>query len=471
MSILQYAITFNVTQTAIVVLLSLAVLLTVPNRFFRFWTLGFVIGLGLTLIELLASFHGWLLPLKAAFLAGSLAASWAFLQAGFRLREKAPPRAIAIAFGLLALLQAILLLALNPSFGVLVLPAILLLSASLLWLGGTFWWKGVTQRQSRHLWIAVPLMAHGLWVLAFPVIVPSSHAWLGYFVIGGLQSFNGIGMLVYVLRSNLNEQRRLAAQQQQQNLRLAELDRLKSSFVSVVSHELRTPLTAIQGYAEFLEDGLGGELSPAQREYLAEILTGCARLERLVDDLLDFARLESGSLQLTYTEDDISRTVQSVVNALRPRAIAKRITLSTHVPETPVLLSYDGLRIEQVLINLLGNALKFTPDGGEVSVTVLPAPDHVRLEVRDTGIGVDPQKLPRLFEQFFQVDPSSTRQSGGVGLGLAIVKALVEAHGGRIGAESEKGAGSRFWFTLPASGVGMPLEVGDSEAGDVLRVD
>ncbi len=437
------------TQTAIVALLSLAVALTVPNRFFRFWTMGIGIGFGLTLIELAASVLGWLQPLKALFLAGILAASWAFLTAGFLLQEKAPPRALAGALGVLAVLQVLLLFVVNPSFGILVLPAILLLSASLLCLGGSFWWTGATRRQPGQFWVAVPLTAHGLWVLTFPLIVPSSHSWLGYFVIGGLQSLNGIGMLVYVLRSNLNEQRRLAMQLQQQNLRLAELDRLKSSFVSVVSHELRTPLSAIKGYAEFLEDGLGGELSSAQREFLSEIQAGSARLERLVDDLLDFARLESGSLQLTCAEDDLTRTVQSVVNALRPQAIAKSITLSTHFPPEPTWLSYDGLRIEQVLINLLGNALKFTPDGGEVSVTVTPAPDQVRLEVRDTGIGVDAEKLPRLFEQFFQVDPSSTRQSGGVGLGLSIVKALVEAHGGRIGAESEPGVGSRFWVTLP----------------------
>jgi PAS domain S-box-containing protein len=248
---------------------------------------------------------------------------------------------------------------------------------------------------------------------------------------------------------DISERKQLEQHLRWQNERLQELDRLKSAFVGSVSHELRTPLTAIKGYAEFLEDGIGGELPAPQQTFVGEILQGAARLERLVDDLLDFARMESGDFKLVLAESDLVAKVRAIAHAFKPQALEGAITLSLDVPDAPVPLRMDAGRIEQVLNNLVGNALKFTPPGGRVTVTVRPGAEAVRVEVADTGDGIAPDHLPHLFDRFYQVDNTSTRQVGGTGLGLTISKALVEAHGGTIGVESTPGRGSTFWFTLP----------------------
>jgi signal transduction histidine kinase len=248
---------------------------------------------------------------------------------------------------------------------------------------------------------------------------------------------------------DITERKRLEQHLRWQNERLQELDRLKSAFVGSVSHELRTPLTAIKGYAEFLEDGIGGELPTQQQAFVGEILQGAARLERLVDDLLDFARLESGAFKLVLAEADLVSKVRAIAHALKPQALEGAITLTLDVPDTPVPLRMDAGRIEQVLNNLVGNALKFTPPGGRVTVSVRPGAEAVRVEVADTGDGIAPAHLPHLFDRFYQVDNTSTRRVGGAGLGLTISKALVEAHGGTIGVETTPGKGSTFWFTLP----------------------
>jgi signal transduction histidine kinase len=252
---------------------------------------------------------------------------------------------------------------------------------------------------------------------------------------------------------DISERKQLEQHLRWQNQRLQELDRMKSAFVGSVSHELRTPLTAIKGYAEFLEDGIGGALPPEQLNFVGEILQGAARLERLVDDLLDFARLESGAFKLVLAEGDLVAKVRAIAHASKPQAAERAITLTLNVPEAAVPLQMDAGRIEQVLNNLVGNALKFTPPGGRVTVTVRPGADAVRVEVADTGDGIAPGHLPHLFDRFYQVDNTSTRQVGGTGLGLAISKALVEAHGGHIGVESTPGAGSTFWFSLPTAAV------------------
>ncbi len=239
------------------------------------------------------------------------------------------------------------------------------------------------------------------------------------------------------------------AELSQANQHLQELDRLKGDFLNAASHELRTPLASIMGYSEFLEDGMGGPVSSEQLEFIREIQHGAARLQRLVDDLLDFARLEAGGFKLDPQEADLRETISEVCRTLLPQATAKGVSLRMDLPETPQAVQMDAQRIEQVLLNLVGNALKFTPAGGEVRIGVQTVNGATRVEVRDSGIGISAGQLPRLFEKFFQVDPSTTRAYGGTGLGLSIARALVEAHGGEIGVESQPGQGSRFWFTLP----------------------
>jgi PAS domain S-box-containing protein len=236
-----------------------------------------------------------------------------------------------------------------------------------------------------------------------------------------------------------------------------ELDRLKSNFVNAVTHELRTPLTAIRGYAEFLEDGVGGPLTPQQLTFVRELELGAQRLERLVDDLLDFARIEAGTFTLRVIDASLTDKIRETAGSLEPQTRAAGLKLALDLPDTPIEVPMDAQRIGQVLLNLIYNALKFTAPGGTITVRACPDGEVVRCEVSDTGIGIAPADQPRLFRRFSQLE-SGVRSGGGTGLGLSISKAIVETHGGAIGVESEPGRGSTFWFTLPREPREVPEE-------------
>ena len=242
-----------------------------------------------------------------------------------------------------------------------------------------------------------------------------------------------------------------AQEQRRQLEKLEEIDGLKRDFLNAASHELRTPLTSIIGYCEFLEDELGGPLSGVQREFVDRIREGSQRLSQIVDDMLDFARLEAGAFRLVPQQVDIVGLVAREMALLRPQARRAGVNLEVVLPEAPLPMRVDRMRVGQVLLNLAGNAIKFTPEGGTVTVTLERAADGVRVRVADTGIGIPAEQIEQVFEKFYQVDRGTTRRHGGTGLGLAISKALVEAHGGEIGAASTPGVGSTFWFTLPAA--------------------
>ncbi|HEY9721536.1 MAG TPA: ATP-binding protein [Oscillatoriaceae cyanobacterium] len=256
---------------------------------------------------------------------------------------------------------------------------------------------------------------------------------------------------IQVVARDVSAYKSMAEALRKKNAELEELDRLKSQFVSMVSHELRTPLTSIMGYAEFLEDGVAGELGEGPREFVTLIQTATKRLQRLVDDLLDFSRMEAGTFRLNLQEVELGEAIRHVSEHLHPVSERRGVRIVLELPARPIRVQADPGRFEQVLANLIGNALKFTPSGGHVTVDVQPTPQEVTICVRDTGIGIPAQKLPHLFERFYQVDPSLTRTSGGAGLGLAIAKALVEAHGGCITVASEPNVGSAFCFTLPVA--------------------
>jgi signal transduction histidine kinase len=255
--------------------------------------------------------------------------------------------------------------------------------------------------------------------------------------------------------------------------RLQEVDRLKSNFLATVSHELRTPLTSVIGYSEMLLEGLAGPLNDEQREYVHTIMEKGDQLLQLISGILDVSRIEAGSLRIARDRVDIGTLMNMVVAAVQPLAQRKRLEIGTRtVPGAPDVLG-DRDKLRQVILNLLGNAIKFTPDGGKIEVFAevgslvrenehakfavghaasAGAPDlGVRLRIRDSGIGIAKEKQLRIFEPFFQVDSSSTREYGGTGLGLTLVKSFVEAHGGHVWVDSELGRGSSFTVTLPAA--------------------
>jgi len=228
-----------------------------------------------------------------------------------------------------------------------------------------------------------------------------------------------------------------------------ELDRLKSEFVAAVSHELRTPLGSIIGFAELLQSGQPGPLTPEQREFVSIIHEDALRLHHLVDDLLDVSRLESGHLRLTIGLLNLGELLVHLVGAVRPMAQQRGIEIICTVEDGLPLVQADGQRTEQVVNNLLSNAIKFTPDGGRITVWARRTDGFVEVSVEDTGLGIPPEDLPHIFSKFFRTSQASRRAIKGTGLGLYISKAIVEQSGGRMGVESEPNKGTRFWFTLP----------------------
>jgi PAS domain S-box-containing protein len=230
---------------------------------------------------------------------------------------------------------------------------------------------------------------------------------------------------------------------------LEQADKLKDQFLGILSHELRTPINAIMGFGSVLDDEVVGPLSVEQRGYTGKILAGAEALLRLIEDLLIVSRVQAGKFTISLEPVRLEALVAEALETQQLVADRKGVTLEAELaPDLPTCQA-DPLRIFQVLHNLVGNAIKFTPGGNRVAVRLAAVDGALRCEVADTGVGISPEDLPRLFQRFVQLDMSNTRTAGGTGLGLSIVKAIVDAHGGQVGITSEVGQGSTFWFTLP----------------------
>jgi signal transduction histidine kinase len=242
------------------------------------------------------------------------------------------------------------------------------------------------------------------------------------------------------------------------NERLKELDRLKSDFVSNVSHELRTPLTAIKGAVDLVLREVPGPLTEKQIHYLTRVRSNTQHLAGLINDLLDLSKIESGRINVKLSRVSVGDLLHEVVETLRPVAAEKAIVLEATTPEPSIMVWADRDKINQVLMNLIGNAIKFTPTRGTVTVSAARnGKESVQVSVSDTGPGVPREEKEKIFEKFYQIADLEGAKPKGTGLGLAISKALVELHGGKIWVESEEGRGSTFSFTLPVSGPPSPL--------------
>jgi signal transduction histidine kinase len=271
----------------------------------------------------------------------------------------------------------------------------------------------------------------------------------------------------HVLEESRRKEEVLAAK----NRELQRATELKSQFLANMSHELRTPLNAINGFSDLLlTEELGG-LNEAQREFLDSILRNGKHLLGLINSVLDLSKIEAGRMALSLAPCDLREVILGAVTDTAPLRTAKAQECRLEIGAEPLNTLSDGTRIRQILFNLLSNASKFTPEGGHVTVSAiltrapLPVPaeragetarlvsrDVVWISVRDSGVGMKQEDMPKLFHEFSQVDSSASRQQQGTGLGLALSRRFVEMHGGTIGAESVYGAGSTFWFILPCEG-------------------
>lgn len=251
---------------------------------------------------------------------------------------------------------------------------------------------------------------------------------------------------------------------------------MKNEFVSTVSHELRTPLTSIKGYIDLILDGEAGEVNEIQQEFLSIVKENSDRLVELINDMLDISRIESGRIVLKVQPLDVAERVEGAVNTFRAVTDQQGRTIHVNVPDDLPKAAGDPDRVGQVLINFISNAIKYSPEGGDVHVRASADGTRVRVGISDEGIGIEPEDQARLFTKFYRVDSSLTREIGGTGLGLSICKSIIELLGGEVGVESEPGSGSTFWFTLPLASerhVRTPSLEGPlgSPGGRILVVD
>jgi signal transduction histidine kinase len=233
--------------------------------------------------------------------------------------------------------------------------------------------------------------------------------------------------------------------------RLRRFDELKTDLVATVAHEFRTPLTSLHMAIHLCVEGSVGTLTPKQADLLFAARDDCQRLQAIVEDLLDLSRIQAGRIELQRRATSSASLIGRAIDEHRDLAREAHVALDTGAPTIDRLVSADPDRVHLVLTNLLQNAIRHTPANGQVEVRAAPEPDGVRFEVRDSGPGIPAEYIPRLFERFYRV-PGAT--SGGAGLGLYICKEIVEAHGGRIGVESDPGHGAIFWFNLPGVSAG-----------------
>jgi signal transduction histidine kinase len=250
------------------------------------------------------------------------------------------------------------------------------------------------------------------------------------------------------LNRELNDSNR---ELEEANAKLRELADLKEEFLAVTTHDLRSPLTVISGVISFFSSGRLGELTPEQQNMVAMMERNTQNLIELVNDLLDSAKIESGTLQLDLAPTELPALVGEICEAMSTVASERGVTVDCHFPDDVPKVTADRAKLRRVLVNLVSNAVKFTRKGGRVDIHGAREGHMMRVSVSDTGVGVPPEDLPRLFDKYEQASTRAPRSERGTGLGLYITRQLVELHGGEITVESEVGKGSTFSFTIPVA--------------------
>jgi signal transduction histidine kinase len=301
-------------------------------------------------------------------------------------------------------------------------------------------------------------------VVRLPALADALAGVLGALLQAGFATWVTSEMHLAASESNYRALQQRNAELERAIAHLREVDQLKSNFLATVSHELRTPLTSIIGFSEMLAKGIAGPLNEEQTEYAVTILERGEELLRLITHVLEMSKMEMGTMRLNLEAVWLGDIVQRAFSAASIPAERATVHLLDELEQGIPRVVVDADKIQQVLVNLVSNAIKFNRPNGHVSIRAELAPmrrpfeedffgeetaDALRVSVSDTGIGIPDDQLGRIFDAFYQVDSSSTRQHGGAGLGLSIVRKLIEAHGGEVWVESILGAGTTFHFTLP----------------------
>lgn len=256
---------------------------------------------------------------------------------------------------------------------------------------------------------------------------------------------------------------------EEQISQLKKLDKIKSNFLNITSHELRTPISAIKGYIQLILKQKLGEINEEQKKSLEVALRNANRLDHLIQDILDISRLDSGTMRFIPEPTNVKIMIEETVETMRSSADVKHIQINTTVEEYLPDLTIDQERIKQVIINLLNNAIKFSPDNSNINVNIRKEQDDISFEMQDFGRGIPKDQHDNIFDAFYQVKANEDKRLGGVGLGLAISRGIILAHGGRIWVESTLDKGSKFTFSLPIKPV-QDVE-GRFKEVDIFRVE
>lgn len=451
MTLTQLATLFNVLAVVYVVAVSLLVFSGKERLYMRFWVFAHLYMVAYLVVPMFVPVDTtpwglWGSPII-------LLSAWYFIRIGtyFQKKPVITERTYGIICGLVAISSLLIYLHGGPSRTVL-MPSLLLQALTMVRLGLIFLFDVKTKRSWSLGWLTVPFLIMGLSPAIYPFIPPSLD-WIGYALASALHVMVGTGMVVFLLEENqaktqaLLQEKLLLQENQLQTLHQAE--KMKEEFISVISHELRTPLNLISGFGSLLGDEVAGPLNPQQHEFLKKLQLGSERMLDLVNNLIDFACLRAQKMEIVLEETAYETLVRETFTLFSPLAEAQGITMTLDIQITQSI-DLDPKRIRQVLGHLIANAIKFTPSGGSIQVSVFFEGDSVKTLVEDTGIGIQEESLLSIFMPFRQLDMSSTRSAGGTGLGLSICKALIEAHCGSIGAMSDGlNAGATVWFTLP----------------------
>jgi len=269
--------------------------------------------------------------------------------------------------------------------------------------------------------------------------------------IAPLEYFRDSETCTAVLMTLLENDRQQQAERtlMEQNRDRSDANASKSDFIANMGHELRTPLNAIIGNSELIAQGVLGELSESYRDCGRDVHEAGTHLLELVNNVLDVSKLSNGSMALQLAEDDIGSVTQEAAKLVRDDIKKRHHKLTLNLPEKPLVMPCDRLKLKQILINILSNAAKFTPDKGQISLTLTVLDDEICFAVQDNGVGMSPNDIPRALARFSQLHPSGVKESAGTGLGLPLAKLLVELHGGRLSIESDLGKGTTVRITLP----------------------
>ncbi|HEY9766668.1 MAG TPA: ATP-binding protein [Chroococcales cyanobacterium] len=441
----------NCLSIAFVAIISLFVSSKARTPYFTSWIITHVCMLSFMLLSLYPPSEK-ILPLKLLALLLVVACVWFAEETAHRLRHKRWPRIpVSIAIAMVLAFSLVMLARGGSANQFLTLPAIAV-SISLIRLGLVFVRPVDFLGSSIAIYgIGWPVILIGCLPFFYPLFHGTSFEWIGSGTAAVLHLLGGIGMIIFIMEEKEKNIRSLLeenlALHREQIETLKEADRLKDDFLSIIGHELRSPLTTMLGFNDILLRGV--EDKAEQQAHCEKIRQAGQRLRRLVDDLLEFSKLESQTMRFDLGEEDLCETISEAVESFAVLARKKGTELVLDLPEGEVLVRVDNGRITQVLTNLLDNALKFSPEGGRIWINLVEKADEFLVEVRDEGIGISEEDGEKIFSRFYQVSGGNQRQHQGVGLGLAIAKGIVLAHGGRIGVKSETGKGSRFWFTIP----------------------